>query len=121
MNFDELRERACASLARLMPQVEGSSRLVDECLSNARLAFRDEFILQLSPEAWARIALIYTTTFLDSQADVSVGDIAAAVLRDSIHIGRMEMLAQQLAQRKLGEKAAHKASSPTLRVVKPQD
>ncbi|MGC2166172.1 MAG: hypothetical protein WA632_09190 [Gallionella sp.] len=121
MDFDELRDLACASLALRMPQIEGSSRLVDECLTNARLEFRDQFILRLSPEAWARISLIYATTFLDTQADVSVAEIAAAVLRDSINISRMEMLAQQLAQDKLGESPAQKASSPRLTVVKPQD
>ncbi len=121
MDFEELRDSACASLALLMPQAEGSSRLVDECLANARLEFRDQFILRLSPAAWARISLIYATTFLDTQADVSIAEIAAEVLRDSINISRMDMLAQQLAQEKMAESPAQKASSPRLTLVGPKD
>jgi hypothetical protein len=121
MHFDELRERACASLSLLLPQVGDPSRLVDECLASARRAFKDEFILSLSPEAWARISLIHVTTFLDTEVDVSVGDIAACVLRDSINIGRMEMLAQQLAQSRAGEGGAGKAGRSRLTVVKSAD
>lgn len=118
MNFEELRQRTCSSLFLLLPEAGDSSKLVDECLSSARIAFRDEFILQLSPEAWARIALTYATTFLDSGIEVSVGDIAAAVLRDAIHINRLDMLAQQLAQSKEGEQAVSSTSPPKLTVIK---
>jgi hypothetical protein len=37
--------------------------------------------------------------FLDSDCDVSIGDIGAAVLQDSIHIDHMEMLAQGKTQK----------------------
>ena len=119
MNFEELRQHTCASLHLLLPQAGDSSKLVDECLSSARLSFRDEFILRLSPEAWARISLIYATTFLDSGTEVSVGEIGAAVLRDAINIRRLEMLAQQLAQSKEGEQTGTRASTPKLTVIKP--
>jgi len=119
MNFEELRQHTCASLHLLLPQAGDSSKLVDECLSSARLSFRDEFILRLSPEAWARISLIYATTFLDSGTEVSVGEIGAAVLRDAINIRRLEMLAQQLAQSKEGEQTGTRASPPKLTVIKP--
>lgn len=119
MNFEELRQRTCASLFLLLPQAGDSSKLVDECLNSARLSFRDEFILRLSPEAWARISLTYATTFLDSGTEVSVGEIVAAVLRDAININRMEMLAQQLAQCKQSEHTGTSASSPPkLTVIK---
>jgi len=118
MNFEELQQRTCASLFLLLPQAGDSSQLVDECLSSARLSFRDEFILQLSPEAWARISLIYATTFLDSGIEVSVGEIVAGVLRDAIHIHRLDMLAQQLALSKEGEQTGTSASPPKLTVIK---
>lgn len=119
MNFEELRQRTCASLFLLLPEAGDSSKLVDECLSSARLALRDEFILRLSPEAWARISLTYATTFLDSGTEVSVGEIVAAVLRDAININRLDMLAQQLAQSKEGEQMGTSASPPKLTVIKP--
>jgi hypothetical protein len=118
MNFEELRQRTCASLFLLLPEAGDSSRLVDECLSSARLSFRDEFILRLSPEAWARISLTYATTFLDSGTELSVGEIGAAVLRDAININRLDMLAQQLAQSKKGEQTGTSASPPKLTVIK---
>ena len=123
MELDELRDRACMSLRLLLPQVDDPSRLVDECLTSARKAFRDEFILSLSPEAWARIALVHITTFLDSGTDVPVGDIVAAVLRDSIHLGRIDLLAQQVGQKRADAKAnGEKGPRPpavTLTIVKP--
>lgn len=100
MDFDELRDQTCASLRLLLPQLADSSRLVDECLASARRSFRDEFILRLSPAAWARISQVYATTFLDTGADVSVGEICVAVLRDTISLNRLELLAQQLGQAK---------------------
>lgn len=119
MDFEELRQRTCASLFLLLPQAGDSSQLVDECLRSARLSFRDEFILRLSPEAWARISLTYATTFLDSGVEVSVGEIGAAVLRDAINLHRLDMLAQQLAQSKEVEQAGTSSSPPKLKVIKP--
>lgn len=119
MDFDELREQACVSLRMLLPQADDPSRLVDECLSSARRSFRDEFILSLSPAAWARIALVHVTTFLDTGADVSVGDICASVLRDSINLRRMELLAQGLAQTRADERSKPKGKAPAMTLVKP--
>lgn len=97
MDMDQLRDQACAQLRLLLPQAGDSSRLVDECLTSARKAFRDDFILQLSPAAWARISLIYIKNFLDTGCDVPVGNLVAQVLRDALHTGRMDMLSQQVA------------------------
>ena len=102
MNLDLLRNQACASLALSLPQLDGDvSRLVDECLADARKSFRDEFILQLGPVAWATITLIYFKHFLDTGCDVSVAEIVTEVVRDSIRTSRMDMLTLQLAQDKL--------------------
>lgn len=117
MDFDQLRDQACANLRLLLPQAGDSSRLVDECLSSARHSFKDEFILQLGPAAWARISLIYATTFLDNGADVSVGEICALVLRDSININRMNMLAQQLGQSRAEAIRKPKEAAPTLTLI----
>lgn len=119
MDFDELRDKTCASLRLLLPRVEDSSRLVDECLASARRSFRDDFILRLSPAAWARISQVYATTFLDTGADVSIGDICAAVLRDSITLNRIDLLAQQLGQAKAQEAPKPAAApAPTLVLVR---
>lgn len=120
MTIDELRERACACLRLRMPPDNDPAQLVDECLSSARRSLRDEFILLLSPEAWARISLTYVTTFLESETDVSVGEIFAMVLRDSVQINRMDMLAQQLATARKDEarQASARAQGPRLSVVR---
>jgi hypothetical protein len=120
MDLDELRQRACIRLALLLPQVSDPSRLMDECLASARHSFRDEFIAKLSPEAWAHIALLHATTFLDCGVDLSVGDLVATVLRDSIHLHRIDMLSQDLAQR-LAAEAPHRKATPNIRLVRPSD
>ena len=118
MDFDELRDQICISLRLLLPQVDDSSRLVDECLASARRSFRDEFILRLSPAAWARISQIYAATFLDTGADVSVGEICVAVLRDSISLNRLDLLAQQLGQAKALEPTKPPGEPPSLSLVR---
>jgi hypothetical protein len=117
MELDQLRDRTCACLAILVPQLEGASRLVDECLVNAKKAFKNEFICQLSPDAWARITLIYFKHFLDTGCDVSVAEIVATVVRDSINTSRMDMLTLQLAQQKMDQQTQAK-KSPSLTVIK---
>lgn len=118
MDFDDLRDQACACLALQAPQLQGDvGRLVDECLSDARKAFRNEFICQLSPAAWAKITLIYFKHFLDTGVDVSIAEIVAAVVRDSIHTSRMDMITLQLAQ-KLEAEQAEAPRAPALRVVR---
>jgi len=118
MELEQLRDQTCASLALLVPQLEEDvSRLVDECLADARKTFRTEFICQLSPAAWAKITLVYFKHFLDTGCDVSVAEIVATVVRDSIHTSRMDMLTLQLAQQKMDARASSK-KSPSLTVVK---
>lgn len=119
MELEELREQAIAHLRLRLPGAGDPSQLVDECLASALLSFKKEFIVMLSPEAWARMALIHCKHFLDTGCDVSVGEMVAMVLRDSIHIGRMDMLTQQLATHKLAESATTPpAATPTLTLVK---
>ena len=117
MDLNQLRDQACAHLALLLPTVERDvSQMVDECLSDARKAFRDEFLYRLSPAAWARITLIYFKHFIDTGCDVSVAEIVATVVRDSIHTSRMDMVTLQLVQNKLDEQNAG-PHPPALKVV----
>ena len=112
-----LREQASAYLAMRYPELkEGAAQLVGECLANAQASFRNEFICRLSPQAWARITLIYFKHFVDTGCDVSIGEIFATVIRDSININRMDMLTLQLAQEKL-DQAPHK-KKPSLTIIK---
>jgi hypothetical protein len=116
MDFEMLREQTCASLALLAPQLQGgAAQLVDECFASAQASFKTEFLLQLSPQAWARIALLYASSFVETEADVSVGAIFANVIRDSIHLSRLEMLTLELAQRSAGEAAERKTGEPAQR------
>ncbi len=118
MEFDDLRDQACANLMLLMPGLEeDASRLVDECLADARKSFRNEFICRLSPAAWARITLIYFKHFLDTGCDVSVAEIVVAVIRDSINTSRMDMVTLQLAQHKLDQRGPER-KPPALVVVR---
>ncbi|QID19323.1 hypothetical protein G3580_17900 [Nitrogeniibacter mangrovi] len=117
MDLDTLRAQATAHLILHTPALErGAAQLVDECLASARKAFHTDFIRQLGPQAWAEITLIYFKHFVDTGVDVPVGDMFAAVIRDSIHIRRMDMLTLALAQHK--QAAAAQAHKPTLSVVK---
>jgi len=118
MNVDDLREQTCASLALLVPPLANDvGRMVDECLENAQRSFRNEFIVQISPAVWARITLIYFKHFVDTGCDVTVAEIVAAVVRDSIHTSRMDMLTLQLVQAKLDQQATAKRR-PELHVVR---
>ncbi|MBT9520894.1 MAG: hypothetical protein IV101_08345 [Dechloromonas sp.] len=118
MNLDHLRDQICASLALLAPPLASDAgRLVDECLENAQRSLRNEFIVQISPAAWARITLIYFKHFVDTGCDVTVAEIVAAVVRDSIQTSRMDMVTLQLVQAKLDQQATAKRP-PELHVVR---
>ncbi len=116
MEFDQLREQTCFCMDLLAPELGDSSVLVDECLSNARLSFRDSFICEFRPEAWAKITLIYHKYFLDNNCDVSVAEIITAVVRDAINSHRIDFLTMSLAQQKL---FAQDDNKPVLSIVKP--
>ena len=117
MDIDTLREQTCMTLGLLCPELQGGApRLVDECFSSARLSLRPEFMCLLSPQAWAKITLIYFKHFVELGSDVSIGEIFAEVIRDSINISRMDMLTLDLAQKKRDAPAP--AKRPTLTVVK---
>ena len=117
MDLDTLRHQASTYLALRCPELkEGAAQLVDECLANAQLSFRNDFICRLSPQAWARITIIYFKHFIDTGCDVSIGEIFAAVIRDSINISRMDMLTLELAQQKLDQ--AEQKKKPSLTIIK---
>ncbi len=117
MELDELQEQASCCLALLCPGLQAQApEIVRQCLVSARTAFRNEFILQLSPQAWARISLSYFTHFVDTGSDVSVGEMFATVMRDSIHLNRLDLLIQDLAQKKQAEVEERKR--PSLSVVR---
>ena len=119
MDLDTLRDQACAYLALRHPELkDGAAQLVDECLANAQKSFKNDFICRLSPQAWGRITIIYFKHFIDTGCDVSIGEIFAAVIRDSINISRMDMLTLDLAQRKLDE-AEHR-KKPPLTIIRDQ-
>lgn len=101
MSPDELKQHACAHLQVIAPQIKDASFLLDACLADARKYFRDDFINMISPEAWAKITLIYHKHFLDSGQDISIAEIIVAVIRDSLTTKRMDMVTLNISQQKL--------------------
>ncbi|MES9832589.1 MAG: hypothetical protein ABW139_10125 [Candidatus Thiodiazotropha sp. DIVDIV] len=97
MKLEKLRDQATTCIRLLVPQLGDASILVDECLASAEKSFSSEFILSLSPQAWAKITIIYHKHFLDTGSDVPVGEMVAEVVRDSIDIKRIDFLTQSLA------------------------
>ncbi|MGB0203775.1 MAG: hypothetical protein ACPF9K_01860 [Neptuniibacter sp.] len=122
MEIDQLRDQTCCCMELLAPELGDCSQLVDECLADARKSFRDSFICQFRPEAWAKITFVYHKHFLDTGCDVSVAEIIAEVVRDSIKSNRMDFLTMSLAQHKQFQKThpdGHgKEAKPCLSVVK---
>jgi hypothetical protein len=100
MDLHNMRSKTVVVLRLLAPQLGDASQLVDECLADAETSFGREFILSLSPQVWAKIALIYHKHFLDTQSDVSVAEMVAEVVRDSIDSKRIDFLTQNLAMKK---------------------
>ncbi len=116
MDIEELRKQTCASLKLLAPQIEDTAFLFDACLSDARKYFRDDFISLIGPEAWAKITFIYHKHFLDSGIDISIAEIIAAVMRDSINTKRMDMVTLDLSQQKSAYQE-NKKKEPSLKLV----
>lgn len=102
MDISTLRQQTCLHLTLQYPDLypDGIERLVDECFANAQKTFQDDFIIQFSPKAWASVTITYVTHFLESGVDVSISEIFAAVVRDSIRGNRMDLVVQQLVQHK---------------------
>ncbi|MDC0662082.1 hypothetical protein [Marinobacter sp. SS21] len=117
MSLEQLRDQVCASLMMLAPELEGSAVLVDECLASARQTFHDDVIARFSPEAWARITLIYHKHFLDTGCDVAVADIVVEVIRDAINTSRLDMLTLKLAQDRRYQQEKNKPA-PSLSIVR---
>lgn len=99
--------------------------LVDECLANASSTFSDDFICQFRPSAWANITLTYHKHFVDTGCDITISEIIAEVIRDSICTKRMDYLTMALAQLKRQEREqqqarcqCHNNQKPKLTVVK---
>jgi len=100
MELDKLREQITAVIRLWAPQLGDTSLLVDECLDSALKSLSRELVCSLSPQAWAKITVIYHKHFLDTGSDVSVGEMVAAAVRDSIDTRRIDFLTQNLAVKK---------------------
>ncbi len=118
MELGKLRDQTTAVIRLWAPQLGDASMLVDECLASALKSFGREFIGSLSPQAWAKITLIYHKHFLDTESDVSVGEMVAAVVRDSIDTKRIDFLTQDLAEKRRYAKAGRQEGDPPLTLVK---
>ena len=103
MELDKLRDQITACIRIWAPELGDASMLVDECLASALKSFSKEFVATLSPQVWAKITIIYHKHFLDTESDVSVGEMVAAVVRDSVDTRRIDFLTQDLALRKRHE------------------
>ncbi|MEJ2406858.1 MAG: hypothetical protein P8171_21695 [Candidatus Thiodiazotropha sp.] len=114
MELDRLRDQSIASIRIWAPELGDASLLVDECLASALKTFSKEFVCGLSPQAWAKITIIYHKHFLDTESDVSVGEMVLEVVRDSIDTKRMDFLTQNLAVRKSYEQRKQEAASLSL-------
>ncbi|MFW1676636.1 hypothetical protein ACFVYJ_02485 [Pontibacter sp. JAM-7] len=108
--LEQLRQQTCFCLQLMAPELGDASSLVDECFSDAQKYFKDTFICQFRPEAWAKITLTYHKHFLDTGCDVSIAEIVAVVVRDAIGTNRMDFLTLNLAQQKQLD-AAHSDAS----------
>ena len=117
MDLDALRDKTIRHLALTYPQLaEGAERLVDECFASALRSVKPDFMGLLSPQAWTAMTILYVKNFLESGIDLSMGQIFAAVIRDSIALNRMDLLTQELAQKHHDE--TPQPHKPELRVVK---
>jgi hypothetical protein len=114
MELDKLRDQITTCIRIWAPELGDASMLVDECLASALKSFSRDFVGSLSPQAWAKVTIIYHKHFLDTESDVSVGEMVAAVVRDSIDTRRIDFLTQNLAVRKRHEQRKRGAASFTL-------
>jgi hypothetical protein len=117
MGWEKLCDQIAGCLRLLAPELGDPSILIDECLSNARRSFSDDFILDLPPQAWAKITIIYHKHFLDTESDVSVGEMVAEVVRDSIGTRRIDFLTQNLALKKR-DQGKKRGTASQLQLVK---
>ena len=115
MMIAELVEQTTAHLLLHEQRLTDPRRLVEECINSALKGMKEELVCQLSPEAWARVTLIYQKHFLDTGCDISVSEIVTCVLRDAINNNRMDMLTLQLAQQKRQQKTPPRTN---LKVIK---
>ena len=103
MELDKLHDQITICIRIWAPELGDASMLVDECLASALKSFSRDFVGSLSPQAWAKITIIYHKHYLDTESDVSVGEMVAAVVRDSVDTRRIDFLTQDLALRKRHE------------------
>jgi hypothetical protein len=120
MDLDKLRSQTMAAMRLWAPQLGDTSLLVDECLADAEKTLGRGLILSLSPQAWAKITLIYHKHFLDTQSDVSVVEMVAEVIRDSIETKRIDFLTQNLAVKLRYEKQRSKRQNVELSLIEPK-
>lgn len=114
MELGKLRDQITACIRIWAPELGDASMLVDECLASALDSFSRDFIGSLSPQAWAKITIIYHKHFLDTESDVSVGEMVTAVVRDSIDTRRIDFLTQNLALRKRHQQSKQGGASLSL-------
>ncbi|MEJ2619988.1 MAG: hypothetical protein P8163_06920 [Candidatus Thiodiazotropha sp.] len=120
MDLDILRCQTTAAMRLWAPQIGDASLLVDECLADAEKSLGRELMLSLSPQIWAKITLIYHKHFLDTQSDVSVVEMVAEVIRDSIETKRIDFLTQNLAVKLRYEKQRPKRQHAGLTLIEPK-
>ncbi len=118
MELDRLRDQVTASIRLWAPELGDASMLVDECLNSALKSFSKEFVCSLGPRAWASVTIIYHMHFLDTQSDVTVGEMVAEVVRDSIGTKRIDFLTQSLALRRSHERSRGGDEKSPLSLVK---
>ncbi len=121
MTVDELTQQTRAYMAISCPQLGDCLSLIEECIQSARQAFTDEFICSLDHRVWSKITLNYHQQFLQSACDITVGEMLAVLIRDSIQTNRMDFLIQGLAQERLYQQATNanktKATDHRLHIV----
>jgi hypothetical protein len=120
MDLNKLRRQTTAAMRLWAPQLGDASLLVDECLADAEKSLGRGLILSLSPQVWAKITLIYHKHFLDTQSDVSVVEMVAEVIRDSIETKRIDFLTQNLAVKLHYKKHRSKQQGVELSLVEPK-
>jgi hypothetical protein len=118
MELDELRDQVTTCIKIWVPELGDASLLVEECLASARRSFSHAFVCSLSPQLWAKITIIYHKHFLDTQSDVTVGEMVAAALRDAVDTKRIDFLTQNLALQKRYEQSRAERAASTLSLVK---
>ncbi len=121
MSVEELILQTRAYMSLSCPELGDCAGLIEECMESAQQAFTDEFICQMDHRVWAKITLNYHQQFLQTGCDISVGQMLAESIRDSIRTNRIDFLTQELAQQNLYQQLQRpplaKVETPCLHIV----